>query len=183
MPGLLSHHLRDADALHFCPIQFPLPSRIPSTRSTDFRRMPLHHLTTVRYDVNETTLDLPEEPRINQHNNHLLINHNDQVHNKDNYRFASEFPSNLHGSAESENDLAAMVHDFMENGSYGSDFPESSDGENGITNGPKLFETLQVLSLFLHAEKTKKKCSVSSGMLHRIGNFVFIKEDLFVFFV
>ena len=102
MPGLLSHHLRDADALHFCPIQFPLPSRIPSTRSTDFRRMPLHHLTTVRYDVNETTLDLPEEPRINQHNNHLLINHNDQVHNKDNYRFASEFPSNLHGSAEAK---------------------------------------------------------------------------------
>ena len=152
MPGLLSHHLRDADALHFCPIQFPLPSRNPSNRSTDFRRMPLHHLTTVRYDVNETTLDLPEEPRIN----HLLINHNNQVHNKDNYHFASDFPSDLHGSAESEHDLAAMVHDFMENGSYGSDFPESSDGENGITNGPKLFETLQVLILFLYAEKRKK---------------------------
>ncbi|MCO5570245.1 hypothetical protein L7F22_023964 [Adiantum nelumboides] len=58
---------------------------------------------------------------------------------------ASQFASSVHGSADSEHDLAAMVHDFLENGSYGSDFPESSDGENGLPNGPKLLETLQAL--------------------------------------
>lgn len=58
---------------------------------------------------------------------------------------ASQFASSLHGSADSEHDLAAMVHDFLENGSCGSDFPESSDGENGLPNGPKLLEALQAL--------------------------------------
>ena len=152
MPGLLSHHLRDADALRFGPIQFLLPSHIPSSNlSTDFKRMPLQQVTSVRYDVDEKTLNLPDqESRFTRHQctSHLLLNHNDQVCNQDHHHFTSQFSSDLHGSAESEHDLAAMVHDFMENGSYGSDFPESSDGENGITSGPKLFEALQVQIIF-----------------------------------
>ncbi|KAI5061941.1 hypothetical protein GOP47_0022480 [Adiantum capillus-veneris] len=48
---------------------------------------------------------------------------------------------------DSEHDLAAMVHDFMENGSFESDFPESSDGESGLPSCSRLFETLQALKL------------------------------------
>lgn len=51
----------------------------------------------------------------------------------------------IHGSTDSEHDLAAMVHDFMENGSFESDFPDSSDGESGVPSCSRLLETLQAL--------------------------------------
>lgn len=60
-------------------------------------------------------------------------------------QFTSYFGTSLHGSADSEHDLAAMVHDFLENGSYGSDFPDSSDSDNGLPSASKLLETLQSL--------------------------------------
>ncbi|MCO5551465.1 hypothetical protein L7F22_004969 [Adiantum nelumboides] len=59
--------------------------------------------------------------------------------------FGAHLSPSVHGSADSEHDLAAMVHDFMENGSFESDFPESSDGESGLPSCSRLFETLQAL--------------------------------------
>ncbi|MCO5591030.1 hypothetical protein L7F22_045006 [Adiantum nelumboides] len=47
-------------------------------------------------------------------------------------------------NASSEHDLVAMVHDFMENGSFESVFPISSDGESGLLSCSRLLETLQV---------------------------------------
>jgi hypothetical protein len=121
--------------------------------------MPLQQATSVRYDADERTFTLPEQgPRItHQRTNQLLLYNYDQVRNQGHYHLTSQFSSDLHGSAESEHDLAAMVHDFMENGSYGSDFPESSDGENGITSGPKLFETLQVRVLYFYFQNRERK--------------------------
>lgn len=40
-----------------------------------------------------------------------------------------------------------MVHDFIERGSCGSDFVDSSDGDSVVSNSPKLFEILQALKL------------------------------------
>lgn len=119
----------------------PLPARDPRP-SPDPKRMPFHQITATN-GSNGVGAGIRDDPNALGGFNDLNCDQSIAE------RFASQVGSGVHatghGSAESEHDLAAMVHDFMENGSYGSDFLESSDGENGVSNGPKLFETLQAL--------------------------------------
>eukprot|EP00249_Psilotum_nudum_P018231 c26703_g1_i1 orf=595-1269(+) len=59
--------------------------------------------------------------------------------------FVASHPGSESGSADSEHDLAAMVHDFLENGSCCTDFCDSTDSDNGCSNVAKLLEKLQAL--------------------------------------
>lgn len=138
MPGLPIGNLGDAEALNYQINQ--AASRVHQAVFDDLKRMPLHHIAAAnRY--NGASLANPADNQASARfapsdDKSLTINR----HPPDN--FTSQ---GIHGSADSEHDLAAMVHDFMENGSYGSDIPDSSDGENGLPNCPRLFETLQAL--------------------------------------
>jgi len=57
-----------------------------------------------------------------------------------------------HFSHESEHDLAAMVSDFLENGSGGADTWCSSDSESGFSDLVHLADKISVLSLSKYAE-------------------------------
>eukprot|EP00250_Pteridium_aquilinum_P008032 c17611_g1_i2 orf=1243-1920(-) len=146
MPGLPIGNLSNADAL-ICHInQAPTPSRVPQALHFNLKRMPLHQIAAAN-GFHGASSALPVDPEDNQASAQLAPSDDKSLAtNKDPAQaFTSQFSPSIHGSADSEHDLAAMVHDFMENGSCGSDFPESSDGENGLPNCPRLFETLQAL--------------------------------------
>ncbi|KAI5066531.1 hypothetical protein GOP47_0019155 [Adiantum capillus-veneris] len=132
MPGLPVYHVSKADTLQSDAHRVPSPSEVD--------HLPLQS--------NNDPAGVSQKKEIgNQEEEGFCV-----IYNKDfnpgkslAEHLASQFASSVHGSADSEHDLAAMVHDFLENGSFGSDFPESSDGENGLPNGPKLLEALQAL--------------------------------------
>lgn len=146
MPGLPIGNLSDADALNHQINQAAIPSREPQAVFCDLKRMPLHPIAAAnRY--NDASSAFPVNPSDNQVSAGVATSDDKSltINREPADNFVAQFVPGINGSADSEHDLAAMVHDFMENGSYGSDIPDSSDGENGLPNCPRLFETLQVL--------------------------------------
>lgn len=135
MPGLAVQHVSDGESL---PPEPPNSLR-PLGVTPPLLIKPLHTSGTSPTSTQEVNDDQETSGLFATHNMELLSSRTLAEH------IAAKFASSLHGSADSEHDLAAMVHDFMENGSYGSDFPESSDSENGLSNGSRLLETLQTL--------------------------------------
>lgn len=146
MPGVPIDNLSNADALIDQISRAATPSRLLQTSLGDLKRMPLHHIAAANH-CNVSSSALPLNRADNQALPQAYLGDGKSLtvirHPAD--LFAPQYNPGIHGSADSEHDLAAMVHDFMENGSYGSDIPDSSDGENGLPNCPRLFETLQVL--------------------------------------
>eukprot|EP00250_Pteridium_aquilinum_P005239 c15366_g1_i1 orf=412-1608(+) len=143
MPGLPVYHVSNADALE---PDAPNASNVTPPASFKDKHMPLHHVSATDH-LNGSSSTFPRDVNRDQDTAGLSVIYKKELTGSRTLaeHLASHFASSLHGSADSEHDLAAMVHDFLENGSYGSDFPESSDGENGLPNGPKLLETLQAL--------------------------------------
>ncbi|KAH7282319.1 hypothetical protein KP509_35G024800 [Ceratopteris richardii] len=72
------------------------------------------------------------------------------------------------GSADSEIDLAAMVHDFMESGSFETDIYENGDGEGRLPlNCLRIPEALQALKSHLNSEE-EELLSILSMFLHSV---------------
>ena len=113
-----------------------LPPRVLTSInvSNELKRLPLHNILAC-HCFNGSHIVLPSN----------CVSTNHQIHGGHISSQIIRYVS--HGSSDSEHDLAAMVHDFMENGSYGSDFHDSSDSENGLNNGIKPLEMLQVSAI------------------------------------
>ena len=138
MPGLPLNQLRSDGKLFSSETHDGafLPPRVLTSInvSKELKRLPLYNILAC-HCFNCSNIVLPSG----------RVSSNNQIHGG---HISSQITRPVsHGSADSEHDLAAMVHDFMENGSYGSDFHDSSDGENGLNNGAKPLEMLQVSAI------------------------------------